>query len=363
MKITPLTHKHRELGARMIEFAGYEMPVEYSGVIKEHLTVRHAAGIFDVSHMGEFWVKGKGSLELLQYITTNDISALDVGQAQYSCLPNGNGGIVDDLIIYRYETDKYMLVVNASNIDKDWQWINLYNTYGAGLENASEDMSLVAIQGPRAAEILQPLVNRDLSALPGFHFCTGAVGSLDDMIVSATGYTGAGGFELYCHNEKVEALWDMLLGRGKAFGLQPAGLAARDTLRLEMGYCLYGNDIDETTSPIEAGLGWIVKLKSKGDFIDREIIERQSANGVTRKLVGLEMIDRGIPRKDYIIFNRQRNEIGKITSGTMSPTLKKGIGMSYIHIDEAQSGNEVYVQVRNKYLRAMVVQFPFIKNQ
>ncbi len=362
MKQTPLTQKHKEAGARMVEYAGYEMPVEFTGVIQEHLAVRRSAGIFDVSHMGEFWVKGKDSLELLQYITTNDVSNLVIGQAQYSCLPNGKGGIVDDLIVYRYEANKYMLVVNASNIEKDWEWINRNNTFGADLENASEKMALIALQGPCTAEILQPLVKQNLSDLPGFHFFTGIIPNVGEVIVSATGYTGAGGFELYCNNEIAVTLWETLTGCGKKYGLIPVGLAARDTLRLEMGYCLYGNDIDDTTSPIEAGLSWIVKMKNKGRFIDRDRIEKQKNSGVDRKLAGLEMIDRGIPRKDYPVFNKEKLEMGRITSGTMSPSLRKGIGMAYVTASEAYPGNEVFVQIRNKLLKAQIVKLPFLKN-
>ncbi len=361
MKQTPLTQKHKEAGARMVEYAGYEMPVEYTGITMEHLAVRNAAGIFDASHMGEFWVKGEGALELLQYITTNDVEALNVGQAQYSCFPNGNGGIVDDLIVYRHASDKFMLVVNASNSEKDWQWINKHNTFGADLENASDRMALIALQGPRAIDILQPLVKKDLSELPAFHFITESLEKIGEVIISATGYTGAGGFELYCYNEGAAILWDALIDRGKMFGLIPAGLAARDTLRLEMGYCLYGNDINETTSPIEAGLGWIVKLKTKGRFIDRERIEQQKQSGVKRKLVGLEMIERGIPRKDYLVYNKEQAEIGVITSGTMSPSLQKGIGMAYIAASEAYPENEVLVQIRSKMIKAQTVKLPFLK--
>lgn len=361
MKQTPLTQKHIESGARMVEFAGYEMPVEYTGVTKEHLAVRQAAGIFDVSHMGEFWVKGDGALELLQYVTTNNVAALEVGQAQYNCFPNGKGGIVDDLIIYCYDEEKYMLVVNASNCDKDWQWINKHNSFGAVLENASDQMAMIALQGPKAAEILQPLVNKNLSELGHFHFVTEHLENIGEVIISATGYTGSGGFELYLYIEGAVALWDALMLKGKDFGLVPAGLAARDTLRLEMGYCLYGNDIDETISPIEAGLGWIVKLQSKGDFIDRERIEQQKQNGVNHKLVGLELLERGIPRKNYKVFSKNQAEIGVVTSGTMSPSLQKGIGMAYINTSEALIDNEVFIQIRNKMIKSRVVSLPFYK--
>jgi aminomethyltransferase len=361
MKYTPLTQLHIESGARMVEFAGFLMPVEYSGVTKENLAVRNSAGIFDVSHMGEFWVKGPKALALLQYTTTNDVSALHPGQAQYSCFPNGKGGIVDDLIIYRYSNDKYLLVVNASNMEKDWLWLVSNNSIGAELENASDKIAQIAIQGPKAGEILLPLVSRDISTLKSFEFATTTVAGVGDVIVSATGYTGAGGYEIYCYNEGAVAIWEALVAKGSKHGLIPAGLAARDTLRLEMGYSLYGNDIDDTTSPIEAGLSWIVKLNKGSDFIDRELYSSQKSNGVSRKLVGFEMIDRGIPRKDYTLTNANGIEIGRVTSGTMSPTLQKGIGMAYVKADETKAGNEIFLQVRNKSLKAQIVKFPFIK--
>ena len=363
MKQTPLTHLHRNLGARIVEYAGYEMPVEYTGVTQEHLAVRNGAGIFDVSHMGEFWVKGPGALDLLQYITTNNVASLAIGQAQYSCFPNGQGGIVDDLIVYRYDTKKYMLVVNASNIDKDWNWINRHNSFGAVLENASDKMALIALQGPDSISILQPFVKSNLLELQSFHFRTETLTDMGEVMISATGYTGSGGFEIYCYNVGAPILWDAIMKQGRNFRVMPAGLAARDTLRLEMGYCLYGNDIDDTTSPIEAGLGWIVKLKEKGEFIDRKRIEQQIKGGVKRKLVGLELMERGIPRKGYTVFNSLEKSIGEITSGTMSPILNKGIGMAYLDVNESQTGNEVWVQIRNKYLKARVVKFPFIKKK
>lgn len=361
MKYTALTQLHIESGARMVEFAGFLMPVEYIGVTKENLAVRTKAGIFDVSHMGEFWVKGPRALELLQYTTTNDLSVLQTGQAQYTCFPNGKGGIVDDLIIYRYSDDRYMLVVNASNIEKDWNWLNANNSIGADLENASEKISQIALQGPLANEILSSLVDEDLTKLKSFEFLTTNVAGMEEVIVSATGYTGAGGYEIYCYNEAAIPIWSALIEKGSEYGLEPAGLAARDTLRLEMGYCLYGNDIDETTSPIEAGLGWIVKMNKDADFIDKELYMKQKANGVPRKLAGFEMIDRGIPRKDYILINADGKEIGKVTSGTMSPTLNKGIGMGYFDISEIQYGNEVFLQVRSKSLKAQIVKLPFLK--
>ncbi len=361
MNNTALSQLHIEAGARMVEFAGFFMPVEYSGVTRENLAVRTAAGIFDVSHMGEFWVKGPNALDLLQYTTTNDVSLLQPGQAQYTCFPNGKGGIVDDLIIYHYSENKYMLVVNAANVQKDWNWLNNNNPMGAKLENASDKISQIALQGPMAEKILSPHISADLSDLKSFEFITTNVAGMDEVIVSATGYTGAGGFEIYCYNKAAITIWKALVEEGAKYGLEPAGLAARDTLRLEMGYSLYGNDIDETTSPLEAGLGWIVKLKKDADFIDKEFYVKQKANGVSRKMAGFEMIDRGIPRKDYLLVNANGDEIGKVTSGTMSPTLNKGIGMGYINTNEAKSGTEIYLQVRNKSLKAQVVKFPFIK--
>lgn len=362
MKQTPLSHLHRALGARMAEFAGFEMPIEYTGVNDEHITVREAAGIFDVCHMGEFWVKGPGAISLLQYTTTNDVAALPEGHAQYTCFPNGRGGLVDDLIIYHYGPEKYMVVVNASNMEKDWKWLNQNNHFGAELENASEEMALIALQGPKATRILQPLIREDLSTLKAFTFLTTSIEGVGEVIVSATGYTGAGGYELYGYNEGAVALWEKIMEAGKPHGLKPAGLAARDTLRLEMGYSLYGNDIDEGTSPIEAGLGWIVKLKSKGDFIDRETITRQKESGVKRKMVGIELLERGIPRHGYTIYSSSEEKIGEITSGTMSPSLKKGIGMGYVATEYAAENTEVFIGVRNKMLKGKVVKMPFLKN-
>jgi aminomethyltransferase len=357
---TTLTGQHIKLGAKMVPFAGFNMPVEYSGVIKEHMAVRDAAGIFDVSHMGEFWVKGDGALNLLQKITTNDVSKLDEGQAQYSCLPNGKGGIVDDLIVYKYNNKKYLVVVNASNIEKDWNWFSKHNTFGAELENASEKTSLIALQGPKAKQILQQLTSFDLNKLSSFTFATTQVAGAKEVIVSATGYTGAGGFELYCYNEDAELLWEAIMKVGTPMGLLPAGLAARDTLRLEMGYSLYGNDIDDTTSPIEAGLGWIVKFADGKNFIDRELMENQKKNGVSRKLIGLELLERGIPRHEYEVVDETDSKIGFITSGTMSPILQKGIGMAYVDQKFSKVGTRVFVKVRNKNLEAVVTPFPFI---
>lgn len=360
VKDTALKQAHQDLGAKMTPFAGYNMPLEYSGVIKEHIAVREHAGIFDVSHMGEFWVKGPKALGLLQRITTNDVSKLSIGQAQYTCMPNGKGGIVDDLIIYRYEEDKYMAVVNASNIEKDWNWFKDNNTEHAELDDASEKMSLIAIQGPKAQQILQKLTSIKLDEIKPFWFNVGQVAGCENVIVSATGYTGAGGFELYCYNESALTLWQALVSEGQPHGLLPAGLAARDTLRLEMGYCLYGNDISDTTSPIEAGLGWVTKFVNGKDFIDRNLLENQKTEGVKRKLVGFIIEARGIPRNGYEIVDESGNTIGQVTSGTMSPVLQKGIGMGYVSTEHAKIGAKIYIKVRNKQLEGKVTKMPFI---
>lgn len=361
-KDTPLIEVHRNLKARIVEFAGYNMPLEYSGVINEHNAVRNKAGLFDVSHMGEFMVKGMGALPLLRYTTTNDVSVLKNGEAQYSCLPNGQGGIVDDLIIYRIEEREFMLVVNAANIQKDWNWLQTQNRFGASMENVSGHYAMIALQGPKAKKILQTLINRDLNTMKSFSFVSGEVGEVKNVMISATGYTGAGGFELYCNDKDAVTLWNILMGSGREYGLLPAGLAARDTLRLEMGYSLYGNDIDDTTSPIEANLGWIVKFTGDRDFIDRAYMEQQKKNGVSRKLIGFEMLERGIPRKDYVLISGSDHEIGRVTSGTMSPVLQQGIGMGYVETTESGSGNEIFVQIRNKALKARIVKLPFIKD-
>lgn len=359
-KNTALTHLHEKSGAKMTPFAGYYMPLEYSGVTKEHMAVRDKAGIFDVSHMGEFWVKGEGALQLLQKITTNDVSKLEIGQAQYTCMPNGKGGIVDDLIVYRYEEQKYMAVVNAANMKKDWDWFVQNNTFGAILEDASEQISLIAVQGPKAKSILQRITDYNLDTIKSFYFATTEVAGQKDVIISATGYTGAGGFELYCYNEAAPAIWEALVEIGTPEGLVPAGLAARDTLRLEMGYCLYGNDIDDTTSPLEAGLGWVVKFAEGKDFVDRELLEKQKAEGLTRKLIGFELIDRGIPRNGYELVDENENVIGHVTSGTMSPILQKGIGMAYVQKEFTKMGSTFHMKVRNKLLEAVVIKLPFI---
>jgi aminomethyltransferase len=361
MKVTALTQLHKAAGARMVEYAGYEMPVEYSGVISEHLNVRKNAGLFDVSHMGVFWVKGPAALSLLQYVTTNNVAAVPVGRAQYSCFPNGKGGIVDDLIIYHYEINKYMLVVNASNAEKDWQWINVQNSVGAELENASDRTSLIALQGPNSKAILQSMVRIDLSLFQPFSLYTENIPGIGEVIIASTGYTGAGGYEITCRNETAVPLWKALLKVGGSFNLLPVGLAARDTLRLEMGYSLYGNDIDETTSPIEAGLGWIVKPDKGVKCIDHDTLKIQIEKGTARKLVGFEMVERGIPRHHYVLCDNNKKPIGNVTSGTMSPSLQKGIGMGYVNSDSAAAGTELYVRVRDKMIKAVVVKLPFIK--
>jgi aminomethyltransferase len=359
MKRTVFYDLHQSLGARIVPFAGYEMPVEYSGVSAEHVTVRTSVGVFDVSHMGEFWVKGPRALDLIQKVTTNDASVLMNGKAQYSCFPNGRGGIVDDLLVYKYDDEKYLLVVNASNIDKDWAWINSQNNFGAELENASDHISQLAIQGPDALKVLQKLTPVNLSNIPYYSFEVGAFAGVKEVIISNTGYTGAGGFEIYCYNNEGVHLWNEIFKAGQEFGIKPIGLAARDTLRLEMGYCLYGNDIDDTTSPIEAGLGWITKFKEGKNFIDREILFNQKTTGTERKLVGFEMMEKAIPRHEYPIVNEKGEEIGVVTSGTMSPSLKTGIGMGYVKTSYSAIGSELFISIRNKSIKAKVVKMPF----
>ena len=361
MKKTALNHIHRQAGARMIEFAGFEMPIEYSGITDEHLTVRNSVGVFDVSHMGEIWVKGPGALNYLQYVTTNDVSRLVPGKAQYSCFPNGKGGIVDDLIVYYFEPEKYMLVVNASNVEKDFNWLIQHRQPGIELENASIKISQLAVQGPDAEKVLQKITPTDLSVIAGFYFVTGQVAGASDIIISRTGYTGSGGFELYFYNEQAEKIWNALFDSGKPLGIKPIGLAARDTLRLEAGLCLYGNDIDDETSPIEAGLGWITKFAENKNFIDRELLFKQKQQGVSRKLVGFEMIDKGIPRQHYEIVNLNGKRIGEVTSGTMSPLGKTGIGMGYVQPGFSEPGQEIFILIRNKSLKARVVKLPFYK--
>lgn len=359
MKNTSLTQKHIALGAKMVPFAGYNMPVSYSGLNEEHHTVRNAVGVFDVSHMGEFILKGDKALDLIQKVTSNDASVLTDGKAQYSCLPNAEGGIVDDLIVYRIDEKTYLLVVNASNIEKDWNWISKHNTFGVEMKNISEETSLLAIQGPKALDTLQKLTDVKLADIPYYAFAKGKFNGIDNVIISNTGYTGAGGFEIYFKNEDAEKMWDAIFKAGEEFGIKPIGLGARDTLRLEMGFCLYGNDIDDTTSPIEAGLGWITKFTK--DFTNCAAIEKQKTEGVTKKLVGFEMIDRGIPRHDYPIADAQGNIIGKVTSGTQSPTLNKAIGMGYVSKEFSKADTEIFIMIRDKAIKAKVCKIPFLK--
>jgi aminomethyltransferase len=359
MKNTALSQKHISLGAKMVPFAGYNMPVSYSGLNDEHATVRNAVGVFDVSHMGEFILKGDNALNLIQKVTSNDAAVLTDGKAQYSCLPNTDGGIVDDLIVYRIDEKTYMLVVNASNIEKDWNWIKQNDTWGVDMKNISEDTSLLAIQGPKAIDVLQKLTDVKLADIPYYSFVKGKFDGIDNVVISNTGYTGAGGFEIYFENQYAEKIWNDIFEAGKDMGIKPIGLGARDTLRLEMGFCLYGNDIDDTTSPIEAGLGWITKFTK--DFTNRAAIEKQKTEGVTRKLVGFEMIDRGIPRHDYEIADADGKIIGKVTSGTQSPTLNKALGMGYVNKDLAKAGTEIYIMIRDKAIKAKVSKIPFLK--
>ncbi len=361
MKNTPFTERHIKMGAKMAAFAGYNMPISYTGINEEHHCVRNNAGVFDVSHMGEFILKGEHALDLIQRVTTNDASKLTDGKAQYSCLPNDNGGIVDDLLVYCIEQNKtYMLVVNASNIEKDWNWISKHNTNGVEMHNISDHTALLAIQGPKATEYMQQLTNMDITNLKYYTFAKGTFAGVDNVLVSATGYTGAGGVEIYFEDKNGDAdkIWDEIFRVGMQHGMKPIGLAARDTLRLEKGFCLYGNDIDDTTSPMEAGLGWITKFTK--DFTNRATFEKQKADGVTRKLVGLEMIDRGIPRHGHAIQDANGTEIGVITSGTQSPTLGRAIGMGYVTTANAAEGSEVNIMIRDNAVKAKVVKMPFL---
>ncbi len=358
-KRTALFDKHVSLGAKMVPFAGFEMPVQYSGVTEEHFAVREKVGIFDVSHMGQFFIEGEGSKELLQFVTTNNLDTLEDGKAQYSCLPNEQGGIVDDLIVYKMADQKYFVVVNASNIEKDWKHISKYNEkFGAKMTNASDEMSLIAIQGPKAKETLQKLTETQLSEIPYYHFTIGSVAGVSNVIISNTGYTGSGGFELYFKNEFALKIWEELTTAGEEFGLIPCGLAARDTLRLEKGFCLYGNDIDDTTSPIEGGLGWITKFDK--DFVAKEIIEKHKTEGISRKLVGFEMQEKAIPRHDYLVVDDAGKEIGKVTSGTMSPCKKIGLGIAYVAKEYSKIDSDIFIQIRNKNIPAKVVKTPFV---
>lgn len=359
MKNTALTHIHESLGAKMLPFAGYNMPILYEGVNAEHEIVRTAVGVFDVSHMGEFLLSGPNALALIQKVTSNDAATLTIGRAQYSCLPNNEGGIVDDLLVYKMKEDEYLLVVNASNIDKDWDWISSNNDLGVKMQNLSDDYSLLAIQGPKAVEAMQSLSSLDLSQIEYYHFQVGDFAGINDVIISATGYTGAGGFEIYCKNADVEHIWNAVFEAGKAFNIQPIGLAARDTLRLEMGFCLYGNDINDTTSPLEAGLGWITKFNK--EFTNSANLKKQKEAGVTKKLVGFEMVERAVPRHDYEIVDADGNTIGIVTSGTMSPSMNKGIGLGYVSAEFSSADSTIYIRIRKNDVPAKVVKLPFYK--
>lgn len=361
MKKTPFTDLHISLGAKMHEFAGYNMPIEYSGIIDEHHTVVNNVGVFDVSHMGEIWVKGPKAFEFLQRLTSNDITNLEIGKAQYTCFINENGGIVDDLIVYYFEPEKYLLVVNAANMEKDWEWCQKWNTIGAELENSTDTTAQLAIQGPKALETLQKLTDLDLTTISFYSFETAKLAGEENIIISNTGYTGAGGFELYFYPNQGLKIWESVFEAGNEFGIKPIGLGARDTLRLEMGYCLYGNDLDETTTPLQAGLGWITKFTDNKPFIGREALEKEKSVGVLRKLICFELTDKGIPRQGYEILNEKDEIIGKVTSGTMSPTQKKGIGMGYVKPEYTTLGTDIFVKVRNRKLKSVIVKPPFRK--
>jgi aminomethyltransferase len=359
MKTVPLHQVHIQLGAKIVPFAGFEMPVRYSSDMEEHHTVRNHVGVFDVSHMGEFSVTGPKALDLIQRVSANDASVLFDGKVQYSYLPNTSGGVVDDLLVYRFNSEKYMLVVNASNIEKDWNWIQSHNTDSVEMENLSEGMCLLAVQGPDATATLQKLTNVKLAEMDYYTFVVGTLAGIQDVIISATGYTGAGGFEIYVSKENAKAVWDAVFEAGAEFNIQPVGLGARDTLRLEKGFCLYGNDIDDNTSPLEAGLGWVTKFNKQ--FINSEHLKSEKEAGLKRKLVGFEMIDRGIPRGHYELCDAEGNNLGEVTSGTQSPTLQKGIGMGYLPVAYSKPETEIYVKVRERLLKAKVVKMPFVK--
>jgi aminomethyltransferase len=359
LKKIPLNDLHISLGAKMVPFAGFYMPVRYSSDVEEHNTVRNGVGVFDVSHMGEFIIKGPKALDLIQKVTSNDASTLYPGKVQYTCLPNDKGGIVDDLLVYKISDETYMFVVNASNIEKDWNWITRHNDTGAAMENVSDQLCLFALQGPQAVRVLKKLTKADVSSLEYYSFTNAEVGGIQDVIVSATGYTGAGGFELYVRKEEAEKLWKKIFEAGEEFNIKPIGLGARDTLRLEMGFCLYGNDINDETSPLEAGLGWITKFSKS--FINSENLKKQKEEGVRKKLIGFEMIERGIPRAHYELLNEKEEVIGEVTSGTQSPTLGIGIGMGYVKAEYAVSDKEIFVRIRNKSLKARIVKPPFVK--
>ncbi|PWH81289.1 glycine cleavage system aminomethyltransferase GcvT [Brumimicrobium oceani] len=359
MKETALSAVHIDLGAKMVPFAGYNMPVSYAGLKHEHEVVRTKVGVFDVSHMGEFFVKGEQAEALLQKVTSNDVSKLVPGKAQYCYLPNEKGGIVDDLLIYKISDQEFMLVVNASNIEKDWNWISSQNDVGAELVNESDEWSLLAIQGPKTAEAMQSLTSVDLAGIKFYTFQTAEFAGVKEVIISATGYTGSGGFEIYVKNKDIKQVWDKVFEAGADFGIEPIGLGARDTLRLEMGFCLYGNDIDETTSPFEAGLGWVTKFNK--DFTNSEALKAEKEAGIKNKLVGFELKDKGVPRQGYPILNAAGDEIGRVTSGTMSPSLNKAIGMGYVPVELSTEGSEIFIGVRKKSLAAVVVKTPFYK--
>lgn len=358
MKITAFNQIHKDLGAKMVPYAGFEMPVQYAGVNHEHMVVRNGVGVFDVSHMGQFFVKGPEVEELLQFIGTNDASKVAIGQAQYTCMTNERGGVIDDLIIYKITEDEWMLVVNASNVDKDWAWINDKNRWQVSIENRSDQRALLAIQGPKAIEAMQSLTSENLADLPFYHFKIAEFAGVQDVLISATGYTGSGGFEIYFDKAHATTVWEKVMEAGKSFGIEPCGLAARDTLRLEKGYCLYGNDLNENITPLEAGLGWITKFNK--DFIGKEVLVQQKEEGVARKLVGFKMLERGIPRQEYKLVNEQDQEIGFVTSGTQSPILKEGIGLAYVASDLAVVGQKIYIQIRNKNVAAEIVKTPFV---
>lgn len=360
MKYTALNELHKKSGAKMVDFAGYEMPVEYGSIKDEHMTVRESVGVFDVSHMGEFWVLGPKALDLVKKVSSNDPTLLKPGQAQYTCLPNGKGGIVDDFLLYCFDKEKYMMVVNAANIEKDWEWVVIQNDMGAELINASDKIGLLAVQGPKATEALQKLTDIDLSGVKFYNFTEGEFAGVENVILSATGYTGSGGFELYFGNEYAEKIWKAIFEAGEEFGIKPVGLGARDTLRLEKGFCLYGNDIDDTTSPIEAGLSWITKFNNGRQFIDRDYLMMQKKEGVSRKLRGFVLQERGIPRHDYELVNSEGVNIGKVTSGTLSPMLNKGIGMGYVAKEYSAFGTQIFVKIRNKTIPAEIVKLPFV---
>jgi aminomethyltransferase len=359
MKSTSLTNTHIALGAKMVPFAGYNMPVSYKGLNEEHQVVRTGVGVFDVSHMGEFILKGPNALDLIQRVTSNDAAVLTDGKAQYSCLPNDDGGIVDDLLVYKIDNETYMLVVNAGNIDKDWNWISKHNTGNVDMKNISDDTSLLAVQGPKAIDALQKLTDVKLADIPYYSFVKGKFNGIDNVVISNTGYTGAGGFELYFENQYAQKMWDGIFKAGEEFNIKPIGLGARDTLRLEMGFCLYGNDIDDTTSPIEAGLGWITKFNK--EFTNKANIEQHKLQGVSKKLVGFEMIDRGIPRHDYPIADASGAIIGKVTSGTQSPSLNKAIGLGYVKTEFSKADTEIFIIIRDKPIKAKVCKIPFLK--